>query len=154
MIGQQLYRLTSRDLQITPLEILLFTRSNTSAAAVTITQDYTVPADRILVLHHAVCRGLPAAGGTLTRVDLWAIRNNETYTLETSRFAAVTSFAHGVGRTDNVAPNLIMQISWTGELYLPPQTVLQCSCTFLAAAGNTASLTVAGILIPRGNSSV
>lgn len=136
-----LYRLTPRDEQVTPLEILNLRLTASTAATDVATNIYTVPLGKVLVCSAYGLRG--EGGAAQYSESLWI----EIYTdptmptllggsLNAYPSAAQRSYSHGV------ASQIIVPEGWQ----------LRGRGTFSAgAAANNVFLGINGILIPRGN---
>jgi hypothetical protein len=145
MIGQNLYDLTPRDLQVTPIEIV--NRSivvQALSTLVTVNGD-VVPVGKLLMLRSLSWVSLPATGQILTQstasvFDNFSAAIDYNFMLRTS--------ADGILWGASVCDAHM----WTGEIIVPPGRLLTASAQFNSGAAlNTVRLSYSGILIPRGN---
>lgn len=152
MIGQQLYRLTARDLQLTPLELVWRSQLITQNAP-TITITYTVPKDRVLIIHHGEAQGVADGATSVQRLQIAVTYQVSIRLADTLQAGGAIPGAIGYSRS-NLAIGAA-GLLWDGEVYCPPESLVQGTASFGAAgAGNNLQFGISGIFIPRGNFSV
>lgn len=143
MIGDFLYRLTPRDEQVTPLDVLFETR-NATAVAVSVSANIEQSAlARFLALKTLVVFAEPGAGASIERLQVILQDRILGFT--------VSELAH-----QRIAPGVALEINLSyNDLLIPPGYNILATASFnVAAAGNSVNLSIGGILIPRGNLSL
>lgn len=139
MIGDFLYELTPRDLQVTPLE-LDFQEQVLNQAAATIQPSFVVPQGRVLILRSALAEALGGGGQTVSVIQIHFLRQNSTQAFKIISDLIVAG-----------AP-ASAELAWSGLVLIPPGASVVALCQYSAGvAVNTARLYTTGILIPRGN---
>lgn len=154
MIGQQLYQLTPRDQQVTRLD-MVFEDIRTATASASLTADFVVPNNRVLVLKHCDTNLLAGAAQFVINTSIYAFTGAKTVYI--TKFANASTLPTGFGYDDRNIANITnsMFMNWDGELYIPPGYTLRASGLFNAGvAVNQIQFNVVGLLIPRGNFAV
>lgn len=138
-----LYQITGRDEKITWLDpVAQFQTLNQNAAAIEV--DYVVPIDRALVLNAANALGFPDPAISVRRVIIQLVPPSPGATKPAVAEAGDlgTAPAVNVPRVTNFSGSIIVPAGWS----------VRGHTTFSGAgAGNSTSMTVIGILIPKGN---
>lgn len=148
-----LYTLTPRDLQVTPLQPLYHYETLSSASA-SFSLDYTAPNDRVLLMSYigAMAEANPAQ--TTTFIVLRMFRPGSTSAIELARSSTLATGASGVKRI-GVGTHDGTSEAVTGfncNIVLLPETRIQVQANFSAGAlANELRWAVHGVLIPRGN---
>ena len=134
-----LYRLTTRDLQVTPLEVYTTRQSGTSAATSTNTGSITVPLGKVLVLTTAsmVQQSAGVANCQSAYIQAYIDSANpiEVSSMRWPTFSTVES-----------------RFSMSPMCYIPEGWTVKGTAKWDAAlAGNAIYMMLSGVLIPRGN---
>lgn len=134
-----LYQLTPRDDQVTWLEVL-FERVTGAALATTVfTGVYVIPKGRILLLQNVEAFAQSGAGQTCSRISVFVdnLGSNPSYNVASFTFPTPllnASFCHNPG------------------ILVGEGKQVRAEATFNAGANsNSLILSIAGMLIPRGN---
>jgi len=138
-----LYKLTPRDAQVTPLEIVQ-TSGGVSQATVTVGSGniYTVPKGKVLAIS-SLC-GVGAAGAGQTFLSWWA-QYLVNGSLNNSVIIAGGTLTSGAGQLNTINP-------MNNMIYIPEGGVINGTGYFSgSAAANSFALHLTGLLIPRGN---
>jgi len=138
MIGDRLFRVTPRDAQITPLDLIV-QRSNRSAASTGMFSAMQVPFSSVLVLKSA---SLEATGGGAQIAQL--------------AFISIATENNALTHILNIDRSTTLQRLYLrndyAELYIPPGWFIRADAVFSAAVSNNAvDFSVVGHLVPRGN---
>jgi hypothetical protein len=135
---EYLYKLSSRDQQVTWLDPR-FDALSVAAAAASVQSTLRVPDGRVLVLSAAVVDAIAGAAQTLDRIVLFCEPPDPS----------TISFRISGGI---FAASVEQFVTWTGQLVIPPNWKVAATARFNAGvAANTVALSLAGILIPVGN---
>lgn len=149
MLGDFLYQLTPRDLQVTWVEFFFRAASLTQNAATLNLDVALVPEGRILVLQHAsIMMTCPATvGAKRCHVTYEGVTDGAIF----APLAAMIDF-HRTGATPT---GEVFQHSWHQLGHVPQGATLRASAVFTAAnIGNSISASFGGYLIPRGNAAI
>lgn len=143
MIGQQLYDLTPRDEQVTPLEVFNFRQSVATATANIVVTIPIIPKCRILLITHIHAFLSPGSAQNIVNYFVDAKIDSRTDVLALYQAAVA-----GVG----FAPNTADTINYPCYIFVKPGSIISLDASFnTGVAVNTAGLSISGILIPRGN---
>jgi hypothetical protein len=135
-----LYKLTARDMQVTPLEIVIVTANNSAPATNIQTQLYTVPKGKILLLDTVSFFEVAGAAQKFLNGRISVTGQNGS-TIIAGRSAA--SATAGIPYADSVEFNSVA----IGEGNIITVTNIFDS----GVASNSSTNGLTGILIPRGN---
>lgn len=138
-----LYELTPRDQQVTPFELVSININGSTAGASLVTSTYTVPQGRILVVSSCLV-SIQCGVGSKPRNAL--VESTDTQSVAVGLFAK---------NYQVLANNTHIDANSFNEVWCGPGDVIDGYCEWdTAVAGNALSVTVRGILIPRGNVAV
>lgn len=144
LIPEWLFRLTPRDEQVTPIEIVNHTTSTGSAATTVTSFDdlYTVPKGKVLLVT-SIGLGLQGgAGQTPLGAYVQAFPAG-------SSTEAVTFYGRNITPTASVQG---FDATFDGGVFLPEDYYVYATSKWSAGANsNTLRFSMGGILIPRGN---
>lgn len=134
-----LYKLTERDQQVTPIEIVLNTANNSAAGTQLQIQIYTVPKGKILLLETVGVFAIPGTSQYLVNWGLVVSNGAQSCIVAGSQNPVTTSLSYKGGQV-------------FGPMSVGEGSILTVNGIFNAGA-NSNSFTAAfsGILIPRGN---
>lgn len=143
-----LYKLTPRDEQVTPLEMITFSSGSTASAGRTVytaaATNYTVPSGRILILTSFAVNAYNNAGVVDQLNGYVDVNGGAAYYCN---FFARQLASAAAGSVYGGAASLE-----GSRLYVPPGREISASAGFsISNASNSVSFTLSGILIPRGN---
>lgn len=143
-----LYRLTPRDEQVTPLEIVSNRLYGAAIASVIASSGvYVVPTGKILVLSSFWVQTIAGAAQTALHSSVIIQPNN-------SLGNAAEIWGAGISGA-SAAASTTTQGNSPSEIYLPQGCAIYASAAFSAgAAANTCNFSFVGVLIPRGNFAV
>lgn len=152
MIGDYLYQLTPRDEQVTGIEFV--NRNITASGAVVFLQaQYVVPAGRALRLTNAHAFATPAAATAVVSMDIGAYLPQDPANLWLIESPGVntTNLGTGIIAAFNAPANTPIVTHWDGEIWLPPDAILNLRASFAAGIlGNRCDMSFSGLLLPRG----
>lgn len=152
MLAEYLYQLTPRDLQAAMLELLNVSISDTQIAA-TVDASYVVPLEHVLILKAATLYASPGAGQAVIGGQIGIREKNGVY----ATLKAMTATTAATGAAGIVAVTLITNatpcaVSWSGEIFVGPESQIIGRSSFNIGVGpNGSTLSIFGLLIPRGN---
>lgn len=142
MIGDFLYEISQRDMQLSWLDPL-FHRERITTATASISVEYTVPLGRVLLLSSAVASAVAGSLLTTTLVSIGFVKTS-----------ASSEFDLMVLPSDQLttAAKNRYSANWSGRVTVPQDWIIKSSAAFSGTTDvNSLTLSLIGMLIPIGN---
>lgn len=136
-----LFKLTPRDEQTTPLELVIWNSSKSGAISTLTTPEiYEVPPGKLLLINHLEAECIATAPNVIDYINIYADSISPTFTLAFKGYIGAAVYKDILINNDPVI--------------LSPGDTLYAQASFSGAIGNSLNFSFKGLLIPRGNFAV